>query len=147
MTQYILYHFSSFLFKTRGVRGGAEPTVPPYAYPPEGGTPGGGSFNITAACISLPQAIYIVLHPNLKIKKRNWLSIALNIQVSHFENWLFLFVVSLQKCDPPFIEWHVRCTFETFIISIVSEARNARVTFVEKPQIKIISFKMGNMDV
>ena len=39
--------------------------------------------------------------------------------------------------DPPFIKWHVRCTIETFI-SIVSdsEARNARVTFVEKAQNK-----------
>jgi len=27
---------------------------------PEGGTHGGGSFNITSACISLPQAIYIL---------------------------------------------------------------------------------------
>ena len=50
--------------------------------------------------------------------------------------YFFLYDVITLKCvissDPPFTEWHVKCTFETF--SIVSEARNARVTFVEKPQ-------------
>ena len=55
-------------YKFRGVRsgGGAEPPGPAWR----------GSFNITYACISLPQAIYILhciaLHsPKLKIKKRN----------------------------------------------------------------------------
>ena len=63
---------------------------------------------------------------------------------SEIIKYFFLSYVIILKCnicvissDPPFIEWHVRCTFETFI---VSEARNARVTFVEKPQIKIFSF-------
>ena len=48
-----------------GVRGGG-PHPPPYACPPErlrGGTHGRGSFNITSACISLPQyTFYIALH-------------------------------------------------------------------------------------
>ena len=42
----------------RGVRGGAAPP-PSTLAPPErlrGGTHEGGSFNITSACISLPQA-------------------------------------------------------------------------------------------
>ena len=37
-----------------GVRGGGAGTPPPGSTP----HPGGGSFNITIACISLPQAIY-----------------------------------------------------------------------------------------
>jgi len=47
--------------KGRGVRGGGRtpPPAPFYACPPErlrgGGIHGGGSFNITSACISLPQ--------------------------------------------------------------------------------------------
>jgi len=38
------------------------PAPPPYACPPpEGASPGGGGFlNIKSACISLPQAIYIL---------------------------------------------------------------------------------------
>jgi len=39
--------------------GGQRPPAPLYACPPErlrGGTHEGGSFNITSACISLPQA-------------------------------------------------------------------------------------------
>ena len=42
--------------ENRGVRGGGR--APLYACPPErlrAGTHGGGSFNITSACISLPQ--------------------------------------------------------------------------------------------
>ena len=42
-------------------REGAEnPGPPPMSVPPEGGTLGGGFFNITSACIFLPQAIYIL---------------------------------------------------------------------------------------
>ena len=41
-----------------------------------------------------------------------------------------------------FIEWHVRCTFDLYF-SIVSEARNAQVTFVVKPQKRIFSFQNG----
>ena len=56
-------------------------------------------------------------------------------------------ILKWNKCvissDPPFIEWYVRYTFRTFISQIVSEARNALVTFVEKPQIQIISFQNG----
>ena len=45
---------------SRGVRGGAR--APLYTCPPErlrGGPHGGGSFNITSACISLPQDRHI----------------------------------------------------------------------------------------
>ena len=61
--------------------------------------PSSGNLNSTLHCT----------HTNKKIKKWNklysnshlqsfvWSSISLNIHVSHFENWLFLFVVSLQK--------------------------------------------------
>ena len=45
--------------------------------------------------------------------------------------------------DPPFIEWHVRCTFEIFISPSFLKQEMARVTFVEKPQIKIIRFQNG----
>ena len=82
-----------------------------------GEAPMGGHFNITSAYISLPQAIYILhcialLSPKLKDKEKKkkyilihnntlrsffWSSIALKIHVSHFENWIFLFVVSLHK--------------------------------------------------
>ena len=52
-TEHTIYWFQG------RTRGGAE-----VHGPPEGGTNGGGSFNITSACISLPQAIYI-LHSTL----------------------------------------------------------------------------------
>ena len=61
----------------RGVRGGAAPPVT--RAPPErlrGGIHGGGSFNITSACISLPQVRHsgvprgaVVLLPPLGVPK------------------------------------------------------------------------------
>ena len=106
--------------------GGSSPCPPPYECLPEGGTlmGGGGSFIITSSCISLPQAIFIFYialhctHPNAKIKKRIKIysdsqqyssklclinCITLNIHVSHFENWLFLFVCPLQKWQMHFL--------------------------------------------
>ena len=55
------------------------------------------------ACIALTQTKrlrkeikYILIHNNT-LQSFAWSSIALNIHVSHFENWLFSFMVSLQK--------------------------------------------------
>ena len=95
-----------------GARGGVGP---PYSCPTWGV---GGSFNITSACMSLPQAInlhstlhwialtlnkrfrkelkYILIH-NRALQSFVWSSIALKIHISHFENWIFLFEISLQK--------------------------------------------------
>ena len=55
------YYVTLFEFiEIRGVRGGGpRPPPPSTRAPPErlrGGIHGGGSFNITSACISLPQA-------------------------------------------------------------------------------------------
>ena len=47
-------------------------------------------FKVTADIIS-------ILNHNNTLQSFDWSSIALNIQISHFENWLFSFVVSLQK--------------------------------------------------
>ena len=49
---------------------------------------------------------------------------------------IFKWNACLISSDPPFIEWHVRCTFETFI-----SPSFPCVTFAENPQIKIISFQ------
>ena len=55
-----MWHVYRFIFETneQGRTRGGRPR-PPLHLPPweaEGGTNGGGSFNITSACISLPQA-------------------------------------------------------------------------------------------
>ena len=50
-------------------------------------------------------------------------------------NWPCIF---LMAC--PMYQWNIH-------FSIVSEARKARVILVEKPQLKIFSFQIGNMDV
>ena len=47
----------------------------------------------------------------------------------------------LNLSDHPFIEWHVQRTFKTFISP--SFLKQVRVTFVEKPRIKIFSFHKG----
>ena len=108
---------------TTGVRGrGPSPPPPTTCATPEGGTHGGGSFNITSTYISLPQAIYnlhstlhcIALTQTKRLRKEIkyilihnntlqsfvlwvWSSIAIYIHVSHFQNWIILFFVSLQK--------------------------------------------------
>ena len=74
----------------------------------------GGSFNITSSSGCRQSIFYIALHcthPNWNILKELkyilihnsalqsfvWSSIALKIHVSHFENWTYLFMVSLHK--------------------------------------------------
>ena len=97
-----VFHATTFESSAEAYEGGSPP-------------PWGGALS---ACISLPQAIYIlhcialhsitetirlrkeikyVLIHNNTLQTFFWSSIALNIHVSHFENWIFLFVVSLQK--------------------------------------------------
>ena len=106
----------SFVMQGRTKRGRGAKATPP---PSEGGTPGGGedvhliflhfpssgNLHSSLPCIALTQTKrlrkeinYILIHNNT-LQSFVWSSIALNIHVSHFENWLFifLFVVSLQK--------------------------------------------------
>ena len=116
-----------FQSQSRGIRGGGRaPALLLMSASLRGGHSwGGGSFIIiTSSCISLPQAIFIFYialhctHPNAKIKKRIKIysdsqqyssklclinCITLNIHVSHFENWLFLFVCPLQKWQMHFL--------------------------------------------
>ena len=92
----------------RGVHG--PPTRAPLS---GGGARMGGSFNITSVpflrqytlnilhCIALTQTKglrkeinYVLIHNNT-FQSLVWSSVALIINVSHFENWLLLFVVSL----------------------------------------------------
>ena len=85
--------------------------LPPTRAPSEGELMGGGFFWYY---IFLRQSsFYIALHsPQTKRLRKEvknilihnntlqsfvWSSIALKIHVSHFENWIYLFVVSLQK--------------------------------------------------
>ena len=65
--------------------------------------PSSGNLQSTLHCIALTQnkrlrkeIKYILIHNNT-FQSFVWSTIALKIHVSHFENWLFLFVVSLQK--------------------------------------------------
>ena len=112
---------------TMGVRGrGPSPPPPTTCATPEGGTHGGGSFNITSTYISLPQAIYnlhstlhcIALTQTKRLRKEIkyiliynnnlqsfvWSSIALKIHVSHFENWSFICGFST-KVTRAFLAW------------------------------------------
>ena len=64
--------------------------------------PSSGNLHSTLHYIALNQTKrlkkkikYILIHNNT-LQSFVWLSIALNILVSHFEDWIFLFVVSLQ---------------------------------------------------
>ena len=82
--------------------GGRHPAPPLLSVPPGGIHWGWGlqsssiniesieRFKVTADIIS------VLIHNNT-FQSFVWLSIALNIHVFHFENWLFSFVVSLQK--------------------------------------------------
>ena len=81
-------------WRTRGFRQwrkwGAEPTQPPTRAPSEGG-------GLTKTKRLRKELKYILIHNNNTLQSFVWSSIALKIHVSHFENWIFLFVVSLQK--------------------------------------------------
>ena len=94
-------------WRTRG-------SAPPPLRGCSGGHPWGGilMLNLLAFPFLRQSAFYIALHSPKLNKKRNKIyilihnntlkplsdpSFAFNIHVSHFENWLFLFVVSLQK--------------------------------------------------
>ena len=101
---------------TRGVRGGrAEPPTLALLSPTRTPLRGGGSSGVLLI-LHLPQAIYILLHcialtqtkrlrkelkyiliHNRALQSFVWSSIALKIHISHFENWIFLFEISLQK--------------------------------------------------
>jgi len=96
---------------------GVRPPGPLYACPPWGGGHPWGALLIlhlfAFPFLSQSYILYCIActYPIYKIKKRNQLysdsqqytskrcliSIAYSIHVYHFENWLFLFVVSLQK--------------------------------------------------
>jgi len=87
-------------------RVGPIPRPPPLECPPWGGGHSWGGalliLHLLAYCIALTQTKrlrkeikYMLIHNTLQ--RFIWSSIALNIHVSHFENWIFLFVVSLQK--------------------------------------------------
>ena len=44
--------------------------------------------------------------------------------------------------EPPFTEWHVRCTFETFISpSFLKQEMHVKSLYVGKPQMKKMSFQ------
>ena len=91
-------------------KGGSRAPGPPYAWPLWGGR----SFNITSSSGNLHSTLHCILSictrsPNTKRLRKELkymlihnipfkaLSDALKTHVSHFENWIFLFVVSLQK--------------------------------------------------
>jgi len=74
-----------YFMKSRGV------PAPPLSVPlwrGGGNSWGGGYFNITSS--------QFTIHNNT-LQSFVWSSIALKIHAPHFENWIFLFVVSLQK--------------------------------------------------
>ena len=61
--------------------------------------------------------------------------------------YLYLSNLCVISSDPPFIEWHVRCTFETFISPSFWKQELLSHFCREIPQIKIISFQNEKHDI